>query len=175
METWKNTYSVKPPSQHHYFVYIIVVSDFSHYGNYWFLHACVVFNKSLQINFYIRAAFIFLLKLTSYSILHYLSSAGLSTKFSQLVMSIFIFTQYFFPMEFAQWKVWDYPTLLMSWFINFIYRFFPITSLKSSIFLVSFFYKAKIENKKTDTKNIFHYKKRWICKCVCLIKDPRKK
>ena len=38
------------------------------------------------------------LKLTSHGILHYLWSAGLSKKLSQLIMSIFIFSQYFFQL-----------------------------------------------------------------------------
>ena len=46
-----------------------------------------------------------ILKLTSHGILHYLWLADLSISFSQFVMSIFIFAQYFF-----------YPTLLIPWF-----------------------------------------------------------
>ena len=37
-------------------------------------------------------------------ILHYLCSANLSESFSQLIVSIFIFSQYFFSIDFARWQ-----------------------------------------------------------------------
>ena len=43
--------------------------------------------------------YIFFFKLTSHSILHYLWSADLWKNFDQLIMSIFIFSRYFFPVE----------------------------------------------------------------------------
>ena len=45
-----------------------------------------------------------MLKLTSHGLLRYLWSADLSKSFFQLIMSIFIFFQYFFSIDFAQWK-----------------------------------------------------------------------
>ena len=62
------------------------------------------------------------LKLTSHGILHYLCSADQSKSFSQLIVSIFIFSQYFFPVG----KVWGYLTLLISWFSNFERVFYAI-------------------------------------------------
>ena len=59
------------------------------------------------------------LKLTSHGILHYLRSADLSKSFYQLIMSIFIFSQYFFQQIVSCRKVWENPTLIMSRFINF--------------------------------------------------------
>ena len=47
---------------------------------------------------------ILLLQLTSHRILHYLCSADLSKSFTQLIVSIFIFPQYFFSIECARWK-----------------------------------------------------------------------
>ena len=62
----------------------------------------------------------FALKLTSHNILHYLWSADLLKSFSQLFMSIFIFSQYFFSIEKRKsGKVRGYPTWLISRFINF--------------------------------------------------------
>ena len=43
------------------------------------------------------------LKLTSHGILHYLRSADLSKSFYQLIMSIFIFAQYFFQ-QIVAWE-----------------------------------------------------------------------
>ena len=63
--------------------------------------------------------FVLGLKLTSHGILHYLRSADLSKSFPQLIMSIFIFSQYFFRQILPGGKVWGYPTLLISSFINF--------------------------------------------------------
>ena len=57
----------------------------------------------------------FFFKLTSHSILHYLWSADLWKSFDQLIMSIFIFSRYFFPRG----KLLGYSTLLISWFIGF--------------------------------------------------------
>ena len=44
------------------------------------------------------------LKLTSHGILHYLCSADLSKSFSQLLVSIFIFSQYVFSIDFVWCK-----------------------------------------------------------------------
>ena len=44
------------------------------------------------------------LKLMNYGILHYLCSVDQSKSFSQLVVSIFIFSPYFFSIDFARWK-----------------------------------------------------------------------
>ena len=46
----------------------------------------------------------FKLKLTSHNILHYLFSVDLSESFSQLIVSIFLFS-IIFSMDFARWKV----------------------------------------------------------------------
>ena len=54
------------------------------------------------------------LKLMTHGILHYLWSADLSKSFSQLNMSIFIFSQYFFQYILPGGKVWGYLTLLIS-------------------------------------------------------------
>ena len=55
------------------------------------------------------------LKLTSQGILHYYSwSVDLSESFSQLIMPLFIFSQYFFQKIFTSGKVWGYPTLHIS-------------------------------------------------------------
>ena len=59
--------------------------------------------------------YIFFFKLTSHSILHYLWSADLWKNFDQLIMSIFIFSRYFFPRG----KLLGYNTLLIPWFIDF--------------------------------------------------------
>ena len=53
---------------------------------------------------------------TSYSILHYLWSVDLSKSFSQLIISIFVFSQYFFSIAFARLESIMY---LVSWFIKF--------------------------------------------------------
>ena len=74
----------------------------------------------------------FNLKVTSHGILHYLWSADLSKSFSQLNVSIFtfpnqqfwlifIFSQYFFQKILPSKKGWGYPSLLISWLINFKY------------------------------------------------------
>ena len=61
-----------------------------------------------------------LLKLTSHSILLYLWSVDLSKSLSQLIMPMFIFSQYFFTIDFDRWKsMVFYPKLLIPWFINF--------------------------------------------------------
>ena len=52
------------------------------------------------------------LKLTIHGILHTLRPAELSKSFSQLIMSIFIFAQYFFPeilKSVNDWKSLDLP------------------------------------------------------------------
>ena len=51
------------------------------------------------------------LKLTSHVILHYLRSADLSKSFSELIVSIFIFSQYFFSIDFVQWKSVGLPRI----------------------------------------------------------------
>ena len=62
----------------------------------------------------------FVLKLTSHCILHYLCPADLSKSFSQLIVPIFIFTQYFFFNRFC--PVEKAP-LTVSKFIIFQYFF----------------------------------------------------
>ena len=54
------------------------------------------------------------LYLTSHDILHYLWSADLSKSFSQLIMSIFIFCQFFFQEILPGEKVWDNFTFFIS-------------------------------------------------------------
>ena len=59
------------------------------------------------------------MKLTSHGILHYLKPGDLSKCFTQLILPIFIFSWYFFQRILPDGKFWSYPTLLISWFINF--------------------------------------------------------
>ena len=63
----------------------------------------------------------FKLKLTSHDILHYLFSVDLSKSFSQLIVSIFLFS-IFFSIDFARWKVSGSIKKLFS--INFQQLFF---------------------------------------------------
>ena len=58
------------------------------------------------------------LKLTSHCVLHYLSSVDLSKSFSQLIVTIFIFSQTF-SQFFQGEKVQRYSILLISRFIDF--------------------------------------------------------
>ena len=59
------------------------------------------------------------LNLASHGKVHYLWPTELSKSFSQLIMSIFVFPQYFFQQILPGGKVWGYPVLLISRFINF--------------------------------------------------------
>ena len=45
-----------------------------------------------------------MLNLTSHGMLQYLYSEDLYKNFSQLIASVFMFSQYFFSIDFAQWK-----------------------------------------------------------------------
>ena len=62
---------------------------------------------------------IFHLKLTSHRALYYLCSADLSKSFSQLIISIFIISQYFPQKILHDRKVRGYSTLVISWFFYF--------------------------------------------------------
>ena len=77
----------------------------------------------MQINWQVFIWWVILvvngLKLTSHGILHYLWSGDLSKSFSQLILSTFTFSQYFFQYILPGGKVWGYPILLILWFINF--------------------------------------------------------
>ena len=44
------------------------------------------------------------LKNNESQVFHYLWSANLSKSFSQMIMSIFIFSQYFFSIDFSGWE-----------------------------------------------------------------------
>ena len=69
---------------------------------------CVIFLKifcpRLQMIYIVNAKITEVKVKSRFIILHYLWSADLSTSFSQLIVSIFIFPQHFFSIDFAQWK-----------------------------------------------------------------------
>ena len=70
------------------------------------------------------------LKLTSRGILHYLCSTNLSKIFSQLIVSIFIFSRYFFQQILPGGKVWVYSLLLISYSLTLNYcRYFILPKI----------------------------------------------
>ena len=85
-------------------------------------HTCflVKFTKHLKTPFLQNTSggYLWRSNLTSHSILHYLWSADLPKSLSLLIVSLSIFSQYFFQKSLPGGKKWGYPTLLISWFIN---------------------------------------------------------
>ena len=99
----------------------MIVIDKANFMTSWYLDVLLHLRNSF-IMFELNAAKYKeekILTLTSHGILHYLWSEDLPKSFSQLIMSIFIFSQYFFQYILSGGNIWGYPTLLISRFINF--------------------------------------------------------